>query len=203
MMPNKNVHMIDESLLWEKLLVGDGDAYAYLYRNYVEELFSYGMRFTSDRELVKDCIQDLFVKIYSNRSNLNRTDNVKLYLFIALKNILFNVFEKDKSLYKIDTIEPVFTVEYTIEDELIENELEQERRNKINKVLEMLSPRQKEVIYYRYTKGLTLNHIGEIMDMNYQSVQNLLQRSIKKLRSALTGKEVQKTLNINMRSQSQ
>lgn len=195
--------MIDESLLWEKLLVGDGDAYAYLYRNYVEELFSYGMRFTSDRELVKDCIQDLFVKIYSNRSNLNRTDNVKLYLFIALKNILFNVFEKDKSLYKIDTIEPVFTVEYTIEDELIENELEQERRNKINKVLEMLSPRQKEVIYYRYTKGLTLNHIGEIMDMNYQSVQNLLQRSIKKLRSALTGKEVQKTLNINMRSQSQ
>jgi RNA polymerase sigma factor (sigma-70 family) len=158
----------------------------------VEELFSYGMRFTPDRELIKDCIQDLFVKIYSNRSNLNCTDNVKLYLFIALKNILFNVFEKDKSLYKMDTIEPVFTVEYTIEDEWIENELEQERRNKINKVLETLTPRQKEVIYYRYTKGLKLNHIGEIMDMNYQSVQNLLQRSIKKLRSALAEKEKQR-----------
>ncbi|MDR0699787.1 MAG: sigma-70 family RNA polymerase sigma factor [Tannerella sp.] len=202
-MSTRNVYTIDESLLWEKILAGDEDAYSYLYRQYVEELFSYGMRFTSDKELIKDCIQDLFVKIYSNRSNLSCTDNVKLYLFIALKNILFNVFEKDKSLYKMDTIEPVFTVEYTIEDEWIENELEQERRNKINKVLETLTPRQKEVIYYRYTKGLKLNHIGEIMDMNYQSVQNLLQRSIKKLRSALAEKEKQKAFIKKMRSESQ
>jgi RNA polymerase sigma factor (sigma-70 family) len=187
-------------MLWDKLLAGDENACAYLYRKYIEELFSYGMRFTSDRELVKDCIQDLFVKIYSNHANLNRTDNVKLYLFIALKNIIFNVFEKDKSLCQIDTVEPVFSVEYTIEDELIANEEERERRHKIKKVLETLSPRQKEVIYYRYLKGLKLTQICKIMEMNYQSTQNLLQRSIKKLRSELTEKEANAS-TIKMSSQ--
>ena len=179
----------DESLMWEALITGDKEVCAYFYQKYIEELFSYGMRFTSDRELVKDCIQDLFVKIYCNCSNLNPTDNVKLYLFIALKNIIFNVFEKDKRLYQFDTIEPVFTVEYTIEDELIENEMMQERRNRIRRELETLTPRQREVIYYRYAKGLKPDQIGKIMEMNYQSVQNLLQRSIKKIRSALAGKK--------------
>jgi RNA polymerase sigma factor (sigma-70 family) len=197
----KSLYTVDESLLWKELISGNEDACAYLYRKYIEELFAYGMRFTSDKELVKDCIQDLFVKIYHNGSNLNPTDNVRLYLFIALKNIIFNVFEKDRSLYRVDTVEPVFSVEYTVEDELIENEMKRERRNRINKALEMLTPRQKEVIYYRYIKGMKLNHICRIMEMNSQSVQNLLQRSIKKLRSTLTEKAPD-DVNFKMRFQS-
>ena len=63
-MKGKSFYTADEKMLWEKLLAGDEDACTYIYRKYIEELFSYGMRFTSDRELVKDCIQDLFVKIY-------------------------------------------------------------------------------------------------------------------------------------------
>lgn len=197
----KGANTINEQLLWEKILSGDDYAYSCLYRKYVEELFSYGMRFTSDRELVKDCIQDVFVKIYSNRSNLNSTDNVQLYLYIALKNTLFNVFEKDKSLYHIDTIEPVFTVEYTIEDELIANEYQQEQQHKINFILESLTPRQKEVMFYRYVKGLTLNEICDIMQMNYQSVQNLIQRSIKKIHATFIEKK-SNPLIIKMRTRS-
>ncbi|MDR0700360.1 MAG: sigma-70 family RNA polymerase sigma factor [Tannerella sp.] len=184
----KNINNADEKLLWEQLIKGDDDAYSCIYKKYVEELFSYGMRFTTDRELVKDCIQEIFVRIYKNRSGLTSPDNVKLYLFVALKNVIFNVFEKDKQLYCIDTIEPVFNVEYSIEDEIIHDELIQEQREKIKRILDVLTPRQKEVLYYRYVKRLKISHICTIMDMNYQSVQNLLQRSIKKLRSTFIEK---------------
>lgn len=187
---------IDDQSMWDKFLAGDDKAYAFFYKKYIEGLFSYGMRFTTDRELVKDCVQDVFVKIYSNRAGLGKTDNVKLYLFMALKNTLFNVFQKDKISYHIDTIEPVFSTEYTIEDQLITNELEQERKDKMNLVLQSLTPRQKEVIYYRYVKGMRIDDICKLMDMNYQSVQNLIQRSIKKVRN--TFKEKDKTiLSIN------
>jgi len=195
----KNLDANDEQLLWEKFLTGDENAYACIYRKYIEELFSYGMRFTADRELVKDCIQDVFVKIYSNRSNLGSTNNIRLYLFIALKNALFNVFEKDKSVYHVDTIEPVFAADYSIEEELFADELEQEKKDRINHILSVLTPRQKEVIYYRYVKGLHLNQICEIMDMNYQSVQNLIQRSIKKIHSSFEDKR-EKTLALKIRT---
>lgn len=194
----KEIKYINDELLWKKLLDGDHNAYRYIYRKYIKELFAYGMRFTSNRELLKDCIQEMFIKIYTNSSNLNNTDNIKLYLFIALKNILFNVFEKEKSSYHLDTVEPVFSVEYTIEDEIIANEQEQERNKNIHHLLEMLTPRQKEVIYYRYVEGLTMNEICQIMDMNYQSVQNLLQRSIKRLHN-LSAMGKGQAVNVRMR----
>lgn len=190
---------MDDLVLWKKFLSGDDKAYAYFYKRYVEELFSYGMRFTLNRELVKDCIQEVFIKIYSNRSNLGYTDNVKLYLFMALKNTIFNVFQKNKSFYHIDTVEPVFCVEFSVEDKWIERELEQEQKEKVSYMMDTLTPRQKEVIYYRYVKGMRIKEISKLMDMNYQSVQNLIQRSMKKIRNAFPVKD-RSALSINFKS---
>lgn len=188
-MIEKHINAVDEKSLWDKFLTGDDKVYAFIYKKYVEELFSYGVQFTPDRELVRDCIQDVFVKIYSNRKNLKQTDNIKLYLFMALKNTLFNVFQKDKAFYHIDTIEPVFSVEYSIEDTLIADELEQEKKDKMLQILASLTPRQKEVIHYRYVEGMSLDSICKIMDMNYQSVQNLIQRSVKRVKDTFKEKE--------------
>jgi RNA polymerase sigma factor (sigma-70 family) len=175
---------MEDKMLWEKFLSGDDRAYTYFYRKYIRCLFSYGMRFTPDRELIKDCVQDVFVKIYAHRARLKTTDNVKLYLFMALKNTLFNVFQKEKASYHIDTVEPVFSVEYTVEDSLIDGELEEERKEKVERALSQLTPRQREVIYYRYVEGMELRDICALMEMNYQSVQNLIQRAIKKTKDA-------------------
>jgi RNA polymerase sigma factor (sigma-70 family) len=180
---------MNEQLLWEILLSGDKRAYSYFYKKYVEDLFAYGMRFTFDQKLVEDCIQDVFIKLYDNRSKLSKTVHVKLYLFIALKNTIFDFYKKDKAHFHLDTMEPVFTPEYNIEEQMIANEQENERREKMNHLLDLLTPRQREVIYYRYVEGIELNDICKLMNMNYQSIQNLVQRSIKKIKSSFAEKK--------------
>ena len=180
-----------DQIIWENFLCGDDEAYTYIYREYSQALYAYGMHFTSDKGLVEDCIQDVFVKIFQNRKHLQSTDNIKLYLFISLKNKLFNIFRKDIKYSQIDSLEPVFAAEYTIEDEIIENEKEQFLNEKMIRMLEVLSPRQKEIIYYRFVEGLSYEEICQIMDMNYQSTQNLIQRSLKKLRTTFSQAEMQ------------
>ena len=180
-----------DQIIWENFLCGDDEAYTYIYREYSQALYAYGMHFTSDKGLVEDCIQDVFIKIFQNRIHLQSTDNIKLYLFIALKNKLFNIFRKDIKYSQIDSLEPVFAAEYTIEDEIIENEREQFLNEKMIRMLEVLSPRQKEIIYYRFVEGLSYEEICQIMDMNYQSTQNLIQRSLKKLRTTFSQAEMQ------------
>lgn len=180
-----------DQMIWESFLCGDDEAYTYIYRQYSQALYAYGMHFTSDKGLVEDCIQDVFIKIFQNRKHLQSTDNIKLYLFISLKNKLFNVFRKDIKYYQIDSLEPVFTAEYTIEDEIIENEKEQFLNDKMIRMLDVLSPRQKEIIFYRFVEGLSYEEICQIMDMNYQSTQNLIQRSLKKLRTTFSRAEIQ------------
>ena len=178
-----NMKKSTDEIIWNRFLEGDEKAYALIYTMYASQVYSYGMRFTDDTELVKDCMHDVFVKIYQNRETLAFVDNIKLYLFIAMKSSLFNVFRKDKDLFNNDTIEPVFSPSYTIEQEMILIEEQKYCREKIEQMLDSLTPRQKEVIYYRYIENLSYQEIEEIMKMNYQSIHNLIQRSIKKLRT--------------------
>ena len=73
-----------------------------IYNQTVQELFRYGLLYTSDRELVKDCIHDVFVKIYTNRAKLTPTDNIIAYLMVTLKNTLFNALKKTSDSFSLD-----------------------------------------------------------------------------------------------------
>ncbi|MDR1090995.1 MAG: sigma-70 family RNA polymerase sigma factor [Prevotella sp.] len=181
-----NVTDNPEPLLWNKFLSGDDEAYALIYKQYVQILFSYALQFTSDRELIKDCIQDVFEKLHKNRTKLKQTDNVKVYLFVILKNSLINVLKKEQAyLQYIGEIEGDPSESETASDKLEESEDDKNVQHIVRQVFAVLTPRQKEIMFYRYIEGLEIKDIASIMEMNYQSVQNLIQRSIKKARECL------------------
>ncbi len=188
----------EDFALWNQFLEGDEKAYLYIYKLYAQDMYSYGMLFTTNSELVKDCLHDVFIKIHRNRKKLSQVDNIRLYLLKAMKNYLFDVFDKKKELFHNDTIEPVFSPEYTIEDKIIRQEELHYQSRKIRQMLESLTPRQKEVLYYRYMKNLTYDEIGGIMQMNYQSILNLIQRSIKKLRETFAESKVYLSIIIQL-----
>lgn len=173
---------IDTNNLWMRFVEGDDKAYAELYNLYIDDLFAYGMHFTPDRESVKDCIQEVFISLYNNRSKKRKVGNIKCYLFTSLKNELFDLFKKSVEYYQIETIEPVFTVGYSVEDLFVKTEIDQYNTAKVKEVLQSLTPRQNEVLYYRYVEEMSYDEIGELMQMNYQSVRNLIHRSILKAR---------------------
>ena len=63
-----NDELIESSKIkWQLFLKGDDDAYAWLYSRYVQQLYQYGCRFTTDTEMVKDCVQDVFVNVYRQK----------------------------------------------------------------------------------------------------------------------------------------
>lgn len=174
---------IEDRLLWEKFQTGDNGTYAYIYEKYIRDLFFFGKQFSSDRELIKDCIQDVFIKIYKNRKNLGAVNNIKVYLFISLKNSLLNELKKDQNWIEwIDNIHPDIFCERDIEDSYIENEERALQSAQLNKVIKDLTPKQRKVIYYRFVQCLSIPEIQELMGINYQSVTNLIHRSISKIK---------------------
>ena len=66
---------------------GNMAAFSQLYDLHINILFNYGLKLTIDKELLKDCIHDIFVKLYTKKDELGTIDNLKSYLFISLKNI--------------------------------------------------------------------------------------------------------------------
>ena len=62
-----------DSELWQAFKEGDRAAFTQLYNLHIEDLLSYGYRVTSDRQLIKDSIQDLFLHLGRSRQNLADT----------------------------------------------------------------------------------------------------------------------------------
>lgn len=173
----------ESKLKWRQFVSGDNDSYSWIYNTYVQVLFRYGLRFTSNSEIIKDCIQEVFTTLYKNRNNLTIPDNIKVYLLVSLKNCLIRTLYKE-SFYEGEMPENIlFTLEPTVEEIFIDNEQHANQQKKIKEILALLSPRQKEIIYYRYIQELSMDEICILMDLNYQSAQNLIQRSLKKIRT--------------------
>lgn len=187
-MPIKKDTISDDDIsLWSRFLAGDDTAYSFIYQKYAKPLFFQGLQLSSDRELIKDCIHDIFVHLYSNRCGLKPTDSIKLYLFVALRNKLFNAFKKQKiELYPLSQdLENLHDENAkTLEEELISQETESNYKMQVQNVFALLSQRQKEAIHYRFIESMSIDEIGVLMGMNYQSVQNIIQRAIKKIKES-------------------
>ena len=66
-----------------------------LYDKQVDSLFAFGTKFTSDRELIKDCIQDVFVKLYTKKEELDSIGNIESYLYVSLRNRINGEFRRN------------------------------------------------------------------------------------------------------------
>ncbi len=176
----------NEVVLWDCFRKGNRLAYACLYKKYIYHLLSYGMQFTSDRELIKDCAQEVFVKLYSYRETVE-PDQIKVYLLVCMKNqIKAQLALQQLHDEKVNRLgEYVENTILSSEEQFILNESSNLLKEKIKVALSQLSPHQKEIVHYRYMDELNMEQISRLMDMNIQSAYNLLYRSIKKIREFL------------------
>jgi len=181
------MELVSDVDLWNKFRKGDRHAFALIYKIHIAELLSYGYRVTSNQQLIKDSIQDLFLHIWLHRGNLSETTSIKYYLFRSLRN---------RILQNLDTAPEVasqpndFTLdgilsEISWEEELIQEETQTSQMQRLRKAIERLPKRQQEAIQLRYFHSFGLDEISTMMEMNNQSVRNLLHRAITHLRGLL------------------
>ena len=155
-----------------------------LYKEQVNSLYSYGCKFTGDRELVKDCIHDVFVKLYE-KEDISAIQNMKFYLLRSFKNRLLDELSRIQP-ENIDEATFSYLQETSDEDQLMDiNETNQLKKRYIEKAFENLTGRKKEAIYLYYIEELTYEEISQLLGMNYQSVRNIVHRALVKLREKL------------------
>lgn len=63
--------------LFASFQAGNMTAFSQLYDSHINILFNYGLKLTIDKELLQDCIHDVFVKLYTKRTELGAIDNVR------------------------------------------------------------------------------------------------------------------------------
>jgi RNA polymerase sigma factor (sigma-70 family) len=193
--------------LWNDYQSGDMYALANIMQGYYSDLFHWGLRLHSEREFVKDCIQDMFVNLWKMQQSAGgasagaahagavhagaahtgaasvAVSNVRSYLLVALKTRILRELSKKHVTHQLMlSDEYSFSVEFSSDLRLIDEEHEVYQVRKLEGVLNSLSDRQKELIYLRFYQSLSFEQIAEVMNLSRQSVYNLLQKSLGSLR---------------------
>lgn len=168
---------------------GNREALSQIFTEYYVYLYNYGLKLISskDEELVKDCIQDIFLSLWSKRERLIHVKSIKPYLFSALRLRIFKQLEKKTISLKRDQnyYDESFKDYLNIEELIIHFETNNERDEKLKKAIKSLSKRKREVMYLKFYDGLSNEEISEIMGINIQSVYNLVSQTIEILKDFL------------------
>src|SRR6185437_15335653 len=137
---------------WQNIISGDKEAFLTVYHKYYRALFSYGFSLTADRELTKDCIQELFLDIWNTRATLNKdVENIQSYLFTWLRRKISRKqgrLSKDRDYQH--SVEGNQASEFCYEDLLIAFQQTEEKKEQLKRALETLTKKQLEIIRLKY-----------------------------------------------------
>ena len=172
----------EDITLLHSFLTGNNVAFSSIYSMYVDELFSYGLGLGFDEEVVKDAIQDIFVKFYINKKQLRDVVNLKYYLFRMIKNRLLDIYKSVAKENPLETSELPFLIEPSILDCMIAEEEKEDVEQRVGELLNVLTDRQKEAVYLRFIQEMEYEEVANLLDMTAPAVRKLISRAIKRMR---------------------
>jgi len=173
-----------EQILWNRLKEGSNEALGELFEICFHELYFYGLKIVPVSDLVKDVIHDMFIRLWDRREHLGDVNRVKPYLLVTLKNDLVHVLKKNR-FTELDTSIKWEPFVLAADDFIINEENSEKLNQRLAQSLNHLSERQREVLILRFYHNLGFDEMGEVLEMNVQSVRNLLFRALEKVRKEL------------------
>jgi RNA polymerase sigma-70 factor (ECF subfamily) len=174
---------INEQELIQALKQGSHSAFDGIYQMYAKRLYAYSLQFTKSADEAEDIVQNVFIKLWTNRANIRQEETLRSLLFIMAKHFLINSYRSklNNKTYKEYII---YLNKSSIDN--ISNKLEYDEFVKqFHKAMKKLSVTQQKVVALSRIKQLSNKEIAEELSLSEQTVKNQLSIGLKALRIKL------------------
>lgn len=176
-------NFLDESTLLKELRKGNGEALEFLFKTYYPRLQGYALRFISEKEIVKDIIQECFIKLWEKHQDIESI-SIRSLLFVMVRNSCLNYLKhtaivnqyRVEYLAKVKGEEKLYYFDFLSDTEY--PLLYEELQNEINKVIEQLPERRKEVFLMSRFEGLKNREIADKLQISTTAVEKHIAKAI-------------------------
>lgn len=176
----------DWTVVWTRFKEGDLNAFQMIYDGFFQNLYAYGSKLAPGQNVVDDCIQELFLELYTHRNNLKTPQNLEFYLLTALRRIIFHRIRKENRFKNLED-DQLRSFLFELEKDDYENEdFKQAKIDVVKSALSELNASQREMLYLKFYNDLSYVEIGELLGIRPDSAKKQVYRIIERLRSDLS-----------------
>ena len=151
--------------LIKALKLGEEKAYTFLVENYHHKLCVYAFSLSHDHDNAKDLVQDVFIKVWQQRSKLKEEFSIQGFLYKLVYNKFIDDYRKKKSLVLLEK-------KYIDALDIIVEEVDETKLEKmidlVKLEIEQLPPKCKQTFLLSKKDGLT-NINFRILECIYES----------------------------------
>ena len=172
------------------LLLADDSEYAFqlLYDRHRNRIYKTAIRFLKSPILAQDVVQDVFMKLWFSRKNMNASQPIEAWLHTVAKNNIINRLKKLTNEWKALTELPFIT---TISNNATENSVQEaEYISILNHAISTLPEQQKKSFQMSRHENMTYIQIGEQLGLSPLTVKTHISRALLHIKSVLAEKGI-------------
>jgi RNA polymerase sigma-70 factor (ECF subfamily) len=179
---------ISEKTYLSALKNDDVTAFDQLFSCYGKRLYHFAYGYLKSKEEAEEVVQEVFLRIWRNRKHLNPDLSFKAYLFKIAYHYILELFEhiNRENAHKHKIIEESFV----FTDEMNERLNYQMLLQKVEKLIDQLPPRQKEILIKRKKEGVSVKDIAAQLKISPKTVENHLTEALKNLKKGLGEEDI-------------
>lgn len=181
---NHQLKMSEELYLFAEIKKGNRDAFSLLFKKYYKDLVMYAGSMLNDREKSEDIVQNVFLKLWADREQLEIISSPKSFLIKSVKNACYDVLrhkivvsEHEKSALIYSKLDDFDTENYIFYSDLHQH---------LDKALEKLPPAYKEAFELNRFEGLKYREIASRLSVSERTIEVRIGKAIALLRKYLT-----------------
>lgn len=180
LMTNKNLKSLD----FNNKDISDEVFFKNIYLENYPSLIVFAKGYVKQKPIAEDLVEDVFIKLWNNRKVISTIQNLKVYLFVAVRNTCFNYLVKLKK-YNLQSIEDLDIdfeqITATAEDKIISNERVELIHQEINK----LPKKCKAIFILIKEEGLKYTEVAQLLNLSIKTVETQMSIAFKRLSQAL------------------
>lgn len=169
--------------LVKALKEGNQLASSIVYKTYAAQTFSLAFKYLLNKELAEDAVQNLFLKLWLKKEEIDETKPINRYLFTMLKNDLLNTLRDSKK--NIYLLEDCLSMVLELEDNSQNENLKQEQMNIIQQALEQLSPQRRKVFEMKVSGKYSNQEIADKLNLSINTIKFQYSQSLKQIRATV------------------
>jgi RNA polymerase sigma-70 factor (ECF subfamily) len=171
----------------------DQQAYKELFTSLYPYLFHFAKTLVKAKEPAEEIISDVFIKIWEKRKDLEKIDNLRLYLYVSTRNHAYNYLDKQKKIATnpLDDLQAEFTSVYFDPEQLL---ITADMLARIQKAIDQLPPKCKIIFKLIKEDGLKYREVAELLNISIKTVENQLAIAVEKIGNAVSF-DIRKTIS--------